>query len=69
MILIQYIVYLFKFDFIYWTGDLPGHNVWSQSRYDQIRVQDYVNGLFMKYFPGKIVFPSIGNHESAPVNR
>ena len=43
--------------------------MWSQSRYDQIRVQDYVNGLFMKYFPGKIVFPSIGNHESAPVNR
>ncbi len=54
---------------IYVTGDLPGHNVWNQTRADQTRVQEYVNAMLVKYFPGKVVLPTIGNHESSPVNR
>lgn len=25
-----------EFDWVYWTGDLPAHNVWAQSREDQV---------------------------------
>ena len=28
----------FQFDLVYWTGDLPAHNVWNQSREDQVRM-------------------------------
>ncbi|BFZ21086.1 hypothetical protein BsWGS_24125 [Bradybaena similaris] len=56
------------FDLIYWTGDVPAHNVWNQSRADQIDTINYVVSLILKYFPGKPVYPSLGNHESSPVN-
>lgn len=29
-----------QFDWVYWTGDLPPHNVWNQSREDQVEVED-----------------------------
>lgn len=29
--------FLFQFDWVYWTGDLPPHNVWNQSRENQVR--------------------------------
>ena len=28
--------FLFQFDWVYWTGDLPPHNVWNQSRENQV---------------------------------
>ena len=58
----------FKFDFIYWTGDLPPHNVWWQTRSDQLFALDTLTNLFLKYFPNKKIFPALGNHESAPYN-
>ncbi|XP_071502434.1 sphingomyelin phosphodiesterase-like [Diadema antillarum] len=57
-----------KVDFIYMTGDLPAHNVWNQTRSDQLKILDMVTDLLMKYFPGVKVYPTLGNHESAPVN-
>ncbi|XP_062511163.1 sphingomyelin phosphodiesterase-like [Corticium candelabrum] len=66
--LLQHISASVKFDFIYWTGDLPAHNVWNQSRSDQLRILNTLVELMLKYFPGKLVFPAVGNHESAPVN-
>ncbi|RUS86483.1 hypothetical protein EGW08_005733, partial [Elysia chlorotica] len=59
---------LFQFDYIYWTGDLPAHDVWNQTRESQLQSLRHMVGLMLKYFPGKPVFPSLGNHESAPVN-
>lgn len=59
---------LYDIDFIYWTGDLPAHNVWNQSKSDQVHSIKYATALFQKYFPGKIVYPSVGNHEGFPVN-
>lgn len=53
---------------IYWTGDLPPHNVWKQSREDQLNALDALTALFQKYFPDKIVYPALGNHEATPVN-
>ncbi|CAF0958166.1 unnamed protein product [Brachionus calyciflorus] len=57
-----------KFDFIYWTGDLPPHNIWNQTRNDQINAQEQLTRLFLKYFPDKIILPTLGNHEATPCN-
>ena len=32
------ILFPFQFDLVYWTGDLPAHNVWNQSREDQVLI-------------------------------
>ncbi|XP_004207961.1 sphingomyelin phosphodiesterase isoform X1 [Hydra vulgaris] len=55
-------------DYIIWTGDVPPHNVWDQSRDDQKESIQNAAALFAKYFPGKKVFPSLGNHEGSPVD-
>lgn len=57
-----------KFDFIYWTGDLPPHNIWNQSRTDQTKAINVLTDYFLKYLPKKKLFPVVGNHESAPVD-
>lgn len=57
-----------KFDCIYWTGDLPPHNIWSQTRTDQTKAISVLTDYFLKYLPKKTLFPVVGNHESAPVN-
>ncbi|CAF0958145.1 unnamed protein product [Brachionus calyciflorus] len=57
-----------QFDFVYWTGDLPPHNVWKQSRQDQLNALDALSSLFQKYFPNKVIYSALGNHESSPVN-
>ncbi|KAH9525407.1 hypothetical protein Btru_001380 [Bulinus truncatus] len=48
------------FDYIIWTGDLPPHNVWNQSSADQLTTLKVIVSLFLKYFPNKLVFPSLG---------
>ncbi|XP_033105480.1 sphingomyelin phosphodiesterase-like [Anneissia japonica] len=57
-----------KFDAIYLTGDLPAHNVWNQTREDEIEILNEITAMLLKYFPKTRIFPSVGNHESAPVN-
>lgn len=53
-------------DYIIWTGDLPPHDVWKQTKQSNLDViKDSVEMIF-KMFPDKPVFPAIGNHESAP---
>ena len=54
---------------MYVTGDLPAHNDWSQTRDDQIEVLVNMTTVIKTYLPGKEIYFSIGNHESAPVNR
>ncbi|ESO05258.1 hypothetical protein HELRODRAFT_77714 [Helobdella robusta] len=57
-----------KFDYILWTGDSLSHNVWNQTRDDQLKVLHYIAQRFDKYFPNIPVFPALGNHEGVPVN-
>jgi sphingomyelin phosphodiesterase len=64
----EYISMNEKFDFIYWTGDLPPHNVWNQTKNDQLKALDHLSTLFLKYFSNKIIYPALGNHEAAPCN-
>ena len=58
-----------EYDVIYVTGDLPPHNVWNQSRDDQMTAISYITDLFKKVMPGgKRIFFTAGNHEGVPVN-
>ena len=51
-------------DLIYFTGDLPPHNVWNQSRDEQLFSLKTINELLSKTFPKKSFYPAVGNHEA-----
>ncbi|XP_051971914.1 sphingomyelin phosphodiesterase-like [Xyrauchen texanus] len=56
-------------DWVYWTGDIPAHNVWSQTRAQQLKELTTISRLVLKYLgPNVTVYPAVGNHESTPVN-
>ncbi|XP_017273434.1 sphingomyelin phosphodiesterase isoform X2 [Kryptolebias marmoratus] len=56
-------------DWIYWTGDIPAHNVWSQTRSQQLTELTVISRLIHKHLgPNVTVYPAVGNHESTPVN-
>ncbi|XP_037078854.1 sphingomyelin phosphodiesterase-like [Pollicipes pollicipes] len=55
-------------DYIIWTGDLPPHDVWNQTREENLSIIRQSHQLLVKYFPRTPIFPALGNHESAPVN-
>ena len=60
---------IFQYDYVYWTGDLPPHNVWEQTREGQLDIYKNLTTLFLKYFKDTPIYSALGNHESAPVNR
>ncbi|KAM4726068.1 sphingomyelin phosphodiesterase isoform 1-T3 [Anableps anableps] len=56
-------------DWVYWTGDIPAHNVWSQTRDQQLTELTVISRLIHKYLGANVtVYPAVGNHESTPVN-
>ncbi|PWA22958.1 hypothetical protein CCH79_00002276, partial [Gambusia affinis] len=56
-------------DWVYWTGDIPAHNVWSQTRNQQLTELTVISKLIHKYLGANVtVYPAVGNHESTPVN-
>ncbi|XP_049544955.1 sphingomyelin phosphodiesterase isoform X2 [Anopheles darlingi] len=55
-------------DFIIWTGDLPPHDVWNQTKEENLKVLQETVKQMTEKFPGIPIFPALGNHESAPVN-
>ena len=57
-----------KFDYILWTGDLPAHDDWDQSRISQEYLLKNLTSLLLQYFPNTPIYPALGNHESYPVN-
>ncbi|KAH8381287.1 hypothetical protein KR093_002107, partial [Drosophila rubida] len=57
-----------KIDWIYHTGDVPPHNVWSTTKQGNKDMLTEVDGLLAKYFPGIPVYPCMGNHEPHPTN-
>ncbi|XP_019384102.1 PREDICTED: sphingomyelin phosphodiesterase, partial [Crocodylus porosus] len=56
------------FELAYWTGDIPAHNVWQQSRADQLRALRTITALLRKHLGTLPVYPAVGNHEAVPVN-
>lgn len=57
-----------KFDYIIWTGDTPGHNIWNQTHSSQLHTLKYITTQLLHYFPSTPIYPALGNHESSPVN-
>ena len=51
------------------TGDFPAHDVWLQSKQNNIEHGKVATDLVKKYFPASVVLPNIGNHEPWPCNR
>ena len=56
-------------DFVLWTGDIPPHDVWNQSRTSQIQLIKSASDLMTKYLSHVPILPALGNHEADPVNR
>lgn len=55
-------------DYIIWTGDLPPHDVWNQTREENLKNIIESHEMMAKYFNGIPIFPAVGNHESCPVD-
>lgn len=53
-------------DYVVWTGDLPPHNTWSQSKNESIYMLQATVSKVHQYFPNTPVFPALGNHEPSP---
>lgn len=56
-------------DYILWTGDLPPHDIWNQTKEENVKILKDTVKQISDMFPGVPIFPALGNHESAPVNR
>lgn len=57
-----------KFDYVLWTGDIPPHDVWRQTKDSQLDIIHNVTSLMLEHFPDIPIYPALGNHESVPVN-
>ncbi|KAG4066539.1 hypothetical protein HA402_007175 [Bradysia odoriphaga] len=55
-------------DYIIWTGDLQPHNIWSETKEENLKLLRETVTTLKKKFPNIPVFPAIGNHDSSPVN-
>jgi sphingomyelin phosphodiesterase len=55
-------------ELIYWTGDLPPHDIWNQTRQGNLEVLRETSKQLRQHFPDKVILPALGNHESAPVD-
>ncbi|XP_054157328.1 sphingomyelin phosphodiesterase-like [Oppia nitens] len=53
-------------DFVIWTGDNIPHDTWNTTEAVNLKHVKYMTDLVKKAFPGKLVFPSLGNHEPHP---
>lgn len=54
--------------YIIWTGDLVPHNNWKTDKDENLMIHDRLMKLMKKYFPDTPLYPTLGNHESHPVN-
>ncbi|XP_005183847.1 sphingomyelin phosphodiesterase [Musca domestica] len=57
-----------RIDYIYYTGDIMPHNIWSTTRDGNLELISQIYGLLERRFPGIPVYPCVGNHEMHPVN-
>lgn len=53
-------------DFILWTGDLPPHDIWRQTKESNLAIIKETTRQMLEHFPTTPIFPAVGNHESIP---
>ena len=56
--------FFIQVDFVYYTGDIPSHNVWNQSREQQLYSLNTINHLLAKTFHNTTFYSAVGNHEA-----
>lgn len=66
--MLQHVKEHVQMDYAIFTGDVPAHNIWNQSREDILGAITAVSDLLSKYLPNIKIYPALGNHESSPVN-
>ena len=66
---IGFFLFFQDIDYILWTGDLPPHDVWNQTREENLMILKETVLQLTQFFPGVPIFPALGNHEAVPVNR
>nr|CAB3266407.1 sphingomyelin phosphodiesterase-like [Phallusia mammillata] len=57
-----------KIDYVIWTGDIPAHDVWSQSKRQQTELLFKLTSTLVEYLPFVPIYPAVGNHDSFPSN-
>lgn len=57
-----------KIDYIYQTGDIVPHNVWSTTKEGNKATLKQIHDLIADKFPNIPVYSCIGNHEPNPTN-
>lgn len=57
-----------KIDLIYWTGDYAPHDWWNTTKEKTLQNINIINNHLKRTFPRIPIFPSIGNHDTDPVN-
>jgi len=57
-----------EIDYAIFTGDMPPHDIWLETRETSLTADAYELSLFHKMLPNITVFPAMGNHEAVPVN-
>ena len=56
-------------DYILLSGDLTPDDVWASTQAGYIDLMETQARLLVDYFPGIVVVPAIGNHESVPIDQ
>lgn len=58
-----------KPDFLFWTGDNPPHDIWEQSREENLNASKLVADELLQAMGNVPVYAAIGNHESFPTDQ
>ena len=56
-------------DFVIWTGDVVPHNFWNTTEEKNLEAVVTSYQLMEDFFGDVDVFPSLGNHESHPIDQ
>ena len=52
-----------EINYAIFTGDMPPHDVWAETRNTSISTDEFEMGMFRKILPSIKLFPAVGNHE------
>jgi predicted MPP superfamily phosphohydrolase len=66
--LLLYISFLQKIDYIYMTGDIVDHAVWDTGIEKNSEVIEKVLKKLKEEFLDTPIYPILGNHEPSPLN-
>lgn len=56
-----------KFDFIIFLGDVSTHGYFYEKDKRIVEENEYVYKKLVEYFPNILILPTLGNHETSPI--